>query len=213
MPRSEFHRRLPARTGRPTPDDDDSLRGRWPFLVRLCHRARPGRHGRPGRDSPTAGSDRGDRGVGTATVGPGRARRFGRLRGPEPGGSRPGRSGLRYPSLPPRSHPNATQTSISRPSDTGGGSVRRIAKEDSHLGRLGKLHHDMLSIPAVSGGRILGRGVMTGMTGPSAMSEVVGRVGSVESVEDLPVVETPHCLGCGAALPAGIGLRRCRAMP
>jgi serine/threonine protein kinase len=27
--------------------------------------------------------------------------------------------------------------------------------------------------------------------------------------EDLTVVETPRCLGCGAALPAGIGLRRC----
>jgi serine/threonine protein kinase len=28
-------------------------------------------------------------------------------------------------------------------------------------------------------------------------------------VEDLAVAETPHCLGCGAVLPTGTGLRRC----
>lgn len=31
----------------------------------------------------------------------------------------------------------------------------------------------------------------------------------IDLVEDLLVVEPPHCLGCGAALPTGVGLHRC----
>src|SRR5262249_35711989 len=34
-------------------------------------------------------------------------------------------------------------------------------------------------------------------------------VRSAGLVGDLPVGETPRCLGCGAALPVGIGLQRC----
>src|SRR5690349_21315868 len=47
------------------------------------------------------------------------------------------------------------------------------------MGRFGKLHHGILSIPAASGERILRHTAVTGSTGPSSMGEVAGQVGRI----------------------------------
>src|SRR5689334_17575476 len=47
------------------------------------------------------------------------------------------------------------------------------------MGRFGKLHHGILSIPAASGERFLGHVAVTGSTRPSVLSEVAGQVGAI----------------------------------
>ncbi len=71
-----------------------------------------------------------------------------------------------------------------------------------------------MTIPACSAaGLAPGRAAAPATSGPSVRWRRAGpRIGSGRSawwVEGPLVVETLHCLGCGAALPSGIGLRRC----